>query len=312
MSTVDCHYCGRREGSPTPDEFSRLEQQEAHTDAIAPGIVVRAKAGCEDELKTRLKRIENDSVYRVTNVRVRVKPGDGQLERVEHARAWVAKDHGRDRGLPLPEGWGLEHDDLFARGFPVLFEYLKPCIDGTARGEQEDHGYWTSFIFPLEGGFLVLCSMLERLAIVRDKAPGKTTERIEALDSHAAATHAAITARPPQLTVFAANSRDRMASVWSEVPSQSRDGELQAPFQAWYTVRSNLTHQGKEPLQRNIELIARSAAGLFDTLATLLVRMAPSISEEWQRVGFDHRTDRLSALLPDAERFREIGAERCL
>lgn len=103
-----------------------------------------------------------------------------------------------------------------------------------------------------------------------------------------------------------------MASVWSEVPTESRDGELHVPFQAWYTVRSNLAHQGKEPLQRNVELIARSAAGLFDTLAILLARMAPSVSEEWKRVGFDHRTDRLSALLPDAERFGEIGSERHL
>jgi hypothetical protein len=279
---------------------------------VAPGIVVRAKAGCEDELKIRLKRIENDAVYRVTNVRVRVKPGESQLEGVEHARAWVAKDHGRDRGLPLPEGWSIEHDELFTRGFPVLFDYLRPCIDGTTHGERDSHDYWTSFIFPLEGGFLVLCSMLERLAIVRDKTPGKTTERIEALDSHPAATHAAITARPPQVTVFVANSRESMASVWSEVPTESRDGELHVPFQAWYTVRSNLAHQGKEPLQRNVELIARSAAGLFDTLAILLTRMASSLSEEWQRVGFDHSTDRLSALLSDAERFGEIGSERHL
>ena len=192
----------RRDGLPL------LEQWDEQEDAVAPGIVVRAKAGCEDELKTRLKRIENDSVYRVTNVRVRVKPGEGQLEGVEYARAWVAKDHGRDRGLPLPQGWGLEHDELFARGFPVLFDYLKPCIERITCGERNDHDYWTSFIFPLEGGFLVLCSMLERLAIVRDKAPGKTTDRIEALDSHPAATHAAITARPPQVTVFVANSRE--------------------------------------------------------------------------------------------------------
>ena len=296
----------RRDGLPL------LEQWDEQEDAVAPGIVVRAKAGCEDELKTRLKRIENDSVYRVTNVRVRVKPGEGQLEGVEYAWAWVAKDHGRDRGLPLPQGWGLEHDELFARGFPVLFDYLKPCIERITRGERNDHDYWTSFIFPLEGGFLVLCSMLERLAIVRDKAPGKTTDRIEALDSHPAATHAAITARPPQVTVFVANSRERMASVWLEVPTESRDGELYVPFQAWYTVRSNLAHQGKEPLQRNIDLITRSAAGVFDTLAILLTRMAPSLSEEWQRFGFDYRVDRLSALLPDAERFGEIGSERRL
>ena len=114
------------------DGLPLLEQWDEQEDAAAPGIVVRAKAGCEDELKTRLKRIENDAVYRVTNVRVRVKPGEGQLEGVEHAWAWVAKDHGRDRGLPLPEGWGLEHDELFARGFPVLYDYLRPCIDGTA------------------------------------------------------------------------------------------------------------------------------------------------------------------------------------
>ena len=155
------------------DGLPLLEQWDEQEDAAAPGIVVRAKAGCEDELKTRLKRIENDAVYRVTNVRVRVKPGEGQLEGVEHAWAWVAKDHGRDRGLPLPEGWGLEHDELFARGFPVLYDYLRPCIDGTARGERDDHDYWTSFIFPLEGGFLVLCSMLERLAIAGTRRPAR-------------------------------------------------------------------------------------------------------------------------------------------
>jgi hypothetical protein len=90
-------------------------------------------------------------------------------------------------------------------------------------------GYWVESMFPLQGAYLVLCTILERTGLLIFNETKRVTARITELDSYPAALAAVRKAQPPPLYVWGANESEKLLSVWNQ---DSR--EPNHPFVAWY------------------------------------------------------------------------------
>ena len=253
------------------------------------GSLLVPKRGREGSLAESIRRFENRELYECNVVDVETKSGTVQ--------AWVyrLRESGREDGYFLDQSqWSARYDPLFSGALAAFYSYVAPLIARNHRHPSHVEEYWTDAMFPLQGAYLVLCTILERTGLLIFNQTKGVTARITELDSYPAALAAVRQARPPQLYVWEAKESENLLSVWNQVRREPNH-----PFLAWYQVRSNLSHQGKEGGYESFDLLCRATAGLYDSLCQLLAVELPGIEDDWERRGFHRLEQKLSPLAVD-------------
>jgi hypothetical protein len=224
-------------------------------------VLLHALPGQQTELYEKVRAYEGTRLY--VEGKLPVRTADGSIVQ---ARAFVGNQPDRGNAEAMVHGeWSSRTDPLFEYGMNAVTrlarELLTPVngVPAVPSGPVESDDFWERFV-PLEGLFLVLCSVLERYMHLVYGASVKPTKRIEKLWEDTDAVAAVKDAAPPPLDVI--DNRD---------PVPAASGAPSSPFQKWYTVRSNLTHRGKGA-RHDFQLLARAVVGLHDTLRYLLAR----------------------------------------
>ncbi|CAB4600176.1 MAG: hypothetical protein F2534_21990 [Actinobacteria bacterium] len=296
------------------------------------GELLTAVAGRERELLDRVKRFEG-SMYRAEQVSV-ITDGGSTFP----ATAFVARSgESRTDWEEIRSGeWTAADDAVLGGAVPALFRAFTQILGPFPEEGQdprlravprsvEDRAYWDELL-PLQGAFLNLCTLLERASLFRfnnlkpdttDRSRSTTDDnktcphcgkvlppepaaagpasRIAQLDEDRGALDAVIRAQVPNFTVWAAYRSGESTSVLTSEKDRTPD----KPFKAWYAVRSNLTHQGKNPSLRNWRLLQAASVGLFDSLAFYLAEAIPGIAPVWAERRFKVGIDLLRPLAPN-------------
>lgn len=246
------------------------------------GVVLWAEAGRTEELLRRVRDYEGNDLYSERSIEVRLR--NGKLIR---AQTFVGRKPGRGRAIPLDGRWSSAEDPLFRGALDAIAKMMLLHIEHVRPMPADMNGFWDAFL-PLQGGYLTLCTVLERYTTFVFGPHLDPGERIKRLRDDSDALRAVSQANPPEITIV--DSRNPTATV--NVPGAR-------PFDAWYRVRSNLSHRGKAGFV-DFELVERSIVGLHDSLRLLLGTQLPF--NEHERHEFA-RAERM--LRPVYQRFRE-------
>lgn len=229
------------------------------------GEVLRPAAGKEATLSERVRQYEGDDLYTKTIETVEMVGGQA----VE-AHVFVGRRGERGRPEAMVHGdWSAQTDPLLTLGLDAITrasENLLPAarVSASDIGPVESEQFWQSFV-PLQGLYLVLCTVLERYTALVYGPALDPMERLRRLRDDTDAIDAAAKADPPR--VDAVDSRNA-------TNPRSTAGR---PFEAWYLVRSNLTHRGKGGYH-DYELIMNALIGLHDALRYLLAAKLPQLA----------------------------------
>ncbi len=288
----------------THDGLAFLRESQGSQHRPVKGYLIEPRRGFEHELLDLVAAFEGD-LYRRADV-----VGETNSGEQFNAAAFVAKGGTtrQDWELIFSGEWTAANDAVLGGAPPALFRQLRRLV--RKQPIPSDHSDYWDQLLPLQGAYLSLCTVLERAALFRfsnlkvvDSAANEEqphrrgfatagpASRISQLDHDGEARDAVQAVKAPPIEVWSAYSNYRY-SVY--------DGEDQAtirsPYNAWYAVRSNLTHQGKDPSLRNWQLLQSASIGLFDSLMLYLSRKVPDLGEVWARHGFDVQSESLGAV----------------
>ena len=242
---------------------------------VVRGDLLRPKYGQDEEVYRRVRLYEGDDLYSERSLTVRCASG----EQVQ-ATAFVGRRVGRGNPEARVHGeWTADTDPLFVWGLDSITDaaraLLKP-IDGIpldVGGPVESREFWDAFV-PLQGLYLVLCSVLERYTTLAFGSGLEPGERLTKLAEDDDAAKAVARAQPSPFKVL--DSRN------SASPKSVSAGR---PFIAWYQARGNLTHRGKGARHDYI-LLADALVGLHDALRFLLaLKLTPGSTDRFAPPG---------------------------
>lgn len=281
----------------THDGLPFMMPSEGNSQEFVPGFLLYPKLDGDNKLGEIISKFENPDLYRKAPVRVRV--GDRFLD----VTAYVAQGglNRSDFEKIGTSGWTVSNDNIFAGALPALYKKLVPLLEKQERRAGDMADYWDAML-PLQGYFLSLCSLLERVSLFRFSYYSNSVEikragpsqRIKQLDSDNDALKAVLDANPSSLRIWRAD-QNKEYSVWADVDLK----KLEKPFQTWYAVRSNLSHQGKNAGYRSFDILYASLSGLFDSLTDFLAQIVPDLSHRWRQFGFDWQSNRLVPLVAE-------------
>ncbi|GAB3328539.1 gamma-glutamylcyclotransferase family protein [Micromonospora halotolerans] len=221
------------------------------------GDLLMPTAERADALRRRVQEYEGNDLYIERRVRAKAETG-GEVD------AWVYIGRSPRRGNPQlqEQRWSSADDPLFNGGLDGIFGFAKRHFETVRPMPADMEGFWEAFL-PIQGLYLTLCTVLERytaLVFGPRLEPGKRLSRLQA----ESATMAAVAeVNPPSIEVR--DSRD---------PRERECAPGRSSFDAWYQVRSNLSHRGKAAFT-DFVLVERSIVGLHDTLRHLLASQLP-------------------------------------
>lgn len=175
------------------------------------------------------------------------------------ALAFIGRHVGKGHPVSLDRPWSSADDPLFREGLNEIARLARHHLGNVRPMPADMDGFWAVFL-PHQGLYLTLCTVLERYTALAFGHRLEVGERLKALKADPAARRAVEDASPPEVTVF--DSRNPRTPL--RVPGPQS-------FDAWYRVRSNLSHRGKAAYT-DFELVERSVVGLHDTLRLLLAR----------------------------------------
>lgn len=221
------------------------------------GDLLSAVPGQAGELLDRIRSYEGTALYSECNVSVRTQGGA-----TAEALAFVGRHADRGHPVPLDRPWSSAEDPVFRAGLDEIACLTRHHLENVRPVPADMDGFWAVFL-PLQGLYLTLCTVLERYTALTFGHRLDVAERLKRLRAHPAACCAAEDASPPEITVV--DSRDPTKRL--RVPGPRS-------FDAWYGVRSNLSHRGKAAYT-DFELVERSVVGLHDTLRLLLACELP-------------------------------------
>ncbi|MFI8804614.1 gamma-glutamylcyclotransferase family protein [Micromonospora chalcea] len=224
-----------------------------------------------DDLRHKVQKYEDGSLYIERRLRARTETGD-------EVDAWAYVGRGPSKGNPQPheQQWSSVDDPLFRGGLDGIFAIAKRHLESVRPMPADMEGFWDAFL-PIQGTYLTLCTVLERYTAF---VFGPTTDpgrRLSSLRGDRAAVDAIEAANPPSIEV--SDSRR---------PQQRQRAPGPNSFDAWYRVRSNLSHRGKAAYT-DFRLVERSIVGLHDTLRQLLADQLPLTDAARQRFAGDDR-----------------------
>lgn len=218
-------------------------------------VITAARPGTA--LLEKIRSYEPRALYAEQRVRVRVVGGEeiGAL-------AFVGKSPNKGHAVQIQESWSSADDPLFRDGLDGIFRQARVHLETVKPMPADMNGFWEAFL-PIQGLYLTLCTVLERYTSLVFGPGLEPGVRLNRLKDDPAATRAAELAKPPQLKVIDSRKPDQAARV----PGRHA-------FDAWYRVRSNLSHRGKAAYT-DFELIERGTVGPHDTLRLLLASELP-------------------------------------
>lgn len=271
--------------------FLRPDKENIHS--LVNGELLYPKPGASIELCTRINHFENSDLYMHKNLSVQTESENTT------AVVYIAKGgtNRHDWEQLMFSSWEISNDSVLIGAIPELFKLFCPIIQKRERLAGGMNEYWQNML-PLQGNYLSLCSVLERVALFRyncysdTDSPGPT-QRINKMDHDNDFISAVLNSNPPPLDNIWRANQNSSYSVWEDIGHKI----LSKPCQTWYAVRSNLNHQGKDAGFRSFDILYAASAGLFDTLVEFLSTTIPLLSEEWLLIGFNSKSDRLCPLL---------------
>lgn len=187
--------------------------------------------------------------------------------------------------------WTSARDPSFVHGMAAVASTVSAVRSSLLEIEllHDEPEYWDAF-FQLQGSFLVLWSIVERLAAFRFGAefvpPGKsennTTAKIyelaEVLEFQDAVKNANIR---PQV-VYSARENKPKYTRKSGKQNVDKPVKPEEALKAWYQIRSNITHRGKSAKSEN-SVVLTATEDLFNVTYLYLKSVIPSIEREWNK-----------------------------
>jgi hypothetical protein len=202
----------------------------------------------------------------------------------------IAKNPTIGMSEELLSNWTSAHDPAFVHGMAYVSNVIANLPADVLENKPwgDDAGDWNAF-FELQGAFLVLWSIVERMAAFRFGAeyPSANGEAsvsalINALSKESAFQHAMTSANIRSLSVYSVrrNSKQRFES-----PSTENNGRHAAKvLSTWYQIRSNVTHRGKSARSENMKVVT-ATIDLFNTTFHYLETVIDGIDVAWSRRG---------------------------
>ncbi|MEU2169032.1 gamma-glutamylcyclotransferase family protein [Micromonospora chersina] len=224
-----------------------------------------------DILRRKVQTYEGDALYSEQRVRARTETGD-EVE----AWAYIGRSPNSGNAEPHEQQWSSADDPLFRGGLDGIFAIAKRHFETIRPMPADMQGFWDAFL-PIQGTYLTLYTVLERYTALVFGPRLEPGERLRSLRGDRAAVDAVEAAKPPSIEVR--DSRD---------PRKRKLAPGRSSFDAWYWVRSNLSHRGKAAYT-DFKLVERSIVGLHDTLRLLLADQLPLTDAARQEFAGDDR-----------------------
>lgn len=182
----------------------------------------------------------------------------------------------RRDGGQIVSSWSASADPIFQFGLPAAGELVMRSTSAPFGPQPLDAEAWRRF-FTAQGGYLLLCTIAERLATLRF-GTGGPTELIRRLGKDEHFKDAIRRAGMSERRAIGASDGRHATSK----PRMSGRGFLEAAYQ----VRSNIVHRGKSSF-REAELVRGYCLDLHDALRVYLLDRLPSLAATWTCVEGD-------------------------
>jgi gamma-glutamylcyclotransferase (GGCT)/AIG2-like uncharacterized protein YtfP len=230
------------------------------------GYLIWPKPNQYEIAKTLMDKYEGDRLYELKQVDAMTE--QGSIECLTYIGKHQAGSH------PLESGalWFSKDDPIFSKSFPSLFSNIKELSNQEINsGPEIEH--WVNYN-NLTSNYLLLVTIVERLAylycgelfedriVKRITTLGKCQEYLEAFEE------CRINQGLFHVEVF--DSRSAGGKLNSKKSSNS--------LEAWYQVRSNLQHRGKDA-RRDVLIIKNSLVSLANIMSILLPKLLPGIQD---------------------------------
>ena len=180
------------------------------------------------------------------------------------------------------QDWHGFKDPAFRIGFPYAYHVVKKSSHKLEPLVLlEDNSISWHLFFELQSGYLLMWSFLERFqrfAFGESPAIGDGMRRVaESLEFQQCLENTRIS----ELRVY--DSR-RPKSRYSMTQSGDRTKDSIKALDAWYALRSNVAHRGKDLLGDHKLVVA--ANEMAEVLKDFFPRVIQGLDREWQRTGF--------------------------
>ena len=184
--------------------------------------------------------------------------------------------------------WTSADDPSFLHGMAAVAEAVTEVRASLIENRPwlDTPSDWNAF-FRLQGAFLVLWSIIERLASFRFGAefvqPGNsstTTGKIYALATVVEFQEAMKKAKIRPQTIYSVReNRAKRTSSNGELEDPVRNTET--TLKAWYQIRSNITHRGKSAASDNTAVL-NATVDLFNTTYNYLDLVVLGMKSKWE------------------------------
>lgn len=188
-------------------------------------------------------------------------------------------------------GWTSADDPSFVHGMAAVAAAVTEVRVGLIEKKPwlDTPSDWDAF-FRLQGAFLVLWSIIERLASFRFGAEfvqvgnsSTTTGKIYELATVDEFRDAMRRAEIRSQTVYSVRENRAKRSLSNgEIDDLLKSTET--TLRAWYQIRSNITHRGKSASSDN-QTVLNATVDLFNTTYLYLDAVMPGIRSKWEERG---------------------------
>jgi len=208
-----------------------------------------------------------------------------EWQKVLVSNEWAWACFGRDPNVgtvfvdPSSE-WSCAQDAVLAFGIPVVNQlaqqyFRTPDISDFGNGLKTIYDpNWTEF-FGLQAAYLLLWSIVERLATFRYGATVGPNYRVETLGTDDTVKWVIVELGAPSRHSYRELGDTRFPDLWIGIKPDGTDG-----LKYWYQVRNNIAHRGKEGTV-DLPLLQESLIDLHDLVLTVLSKWVPELPEAW-------------------------------
>ena len=272
QTKLPSHYLVIRDGLPYAYSWIDRPPKQFKIDQILPvsGELIYSKDGYEKNLAKAIKEYESSELYKPGTCIVET-PGGLEVA----ANFYSAKKATEREATEVKDGkWGIIDDPILGYGFPRLISSIaKMELEKLESCPADMYDKYWSQMWQVQGAFANLCSVLERFcrfrfgaAIAKHKGP----EEMDKLWKSKPDLRSMVL---PQFVVH--NAKQAKDSKAKEI--------MDGPFSAWYQVRNNMVHSGKEG-RKDFDIIVASTLGMMRLLPPTILSVAPEFEGRWQNI----------------------------
>jgi len=201
----------------------------------------------------------------------------GEVE-IGATRAWACFGRDPESGTAFVEPtqrWSCADDPALAYGLPETRDLIELALEPIGRPPIGHEPNWSQF-FRLQAAYVLLWTIVERVATFRYGAVGGTRKRVEKVEKEpevmAVVARLGVPARGPYRPLYDVLGPHR--------PPITIERSGAGAFSYWYRVRCSVAHRGKAGLA-DWRLLGDCTTDLYNTLVTLLQGWLPELRESW-------------------------------